>query len=218
MSETELKLVWVSPIRREGRLNKNTKPTIPNPLPGTSQTKINWGLWIPVVIGSFAVGIIALVFVLHSSVSNRLSDIENTLANINGRLEPIYNQYYEPFEKLAEEKGFENAAVLPVNLTYRDAPTKQALRSEVKGQTGDIDYDITYDLIKLTTDTMTFAVNGRVASNQLTNTTITVPLKLNARVEIGDTSADDGPRFFVEVIALPSRNVAILALGPARSL
>ena len=216
MSETELRLVWVSPIRREGRLNKNTKPTIPNPLP--SQTKLNWGLWIPVAIGSLAVGIIALMFVLHLSVSNRLSDIETMLANLNGRLEPIFNQYYQPFEKLAEEKGFENAAVLPVNLTYRDAPAKQSLRSEVKGQTGDIDYDLTFDLVKLTTGIMTFAVNGRVASNQFTNTTITVPLKLNARVEIGDISADGGPRFFIEVIGLPSTNIAILALGPARSL
>jgi hypothetical protein len=218
MSETHLRLVWVSPIRRKAGLNKNTKPTILNPLPGGRQTKVEWGPWIAVVtIAAFVMGIIALMFVLHSSVSNRLGDIETMLANLSGRLEPILNQYYQPFEKLAEEKGFENAGLLPVNLTHGDAPIKPSVRSEVKGQTGDVDYDVTFELIKLTSDMMTFALNGRVAANQFKNTPITVPLKLNARVEITGIDAEGAPRFFVEVIGLPSTNIAIVAFGPTQS-
>ena len=218
MSETHLRLVWVSPIRREARLKKNIKPTILNPLPGGSKTKVDWGSWIPVfTIGSFFMGIIGLIFVLHSSVSNRLRDIETMLANLNGRLEPIFNQYYQPFEKVADEKGFENAALLPVNLTYRDALIKPSLRSEVKGQTGDVDYDVRFELIELTSGMMTFVLNGRVATHHFTNTTIAVPLKLNAPVEIAGIAVDGGPRFFVEVIGLPSTNIAIVALGPTRS-
>jgi len=82
------------------------------------------------------------MIVLFLSISNRLGGVENSLATLTGRLEPIFNQYYQPFKKVAEEKGYENTALLPVNLVYTDVPIDHPPQSELKGKTDNLDYAV----------------------------------------------------------------------------
>jgi len=79
---------------------------------------------------------------LFLSISNRLGGVETSLANLTARLEPVFNQYYQPFKKVAEEKGYENAALLPVNLDYTDVPIDHPPQSDLKGKTDNLDYEL----------------------------------------------------------------------------
>jgi hypothetical protein len=86
--------------------------------------------------------------------------------------------------------------------------------SHVKGKSDDLEYDLTYELIARAATTMRFRINGRVGTVEIKNVDMVVPRKLNEPVEITDMHVQGGPRFFAVVIAVPSQNFAMVALGP----
>src|SRR5438093_1183996 len=171
MSHPELRLVWVN-LRPEARLakgkEKKQQETTTDKLPDETERKVDWSPWIPptTIVGT-GLGVIVLMLTLFLVLFNKISGVETSLANLTGRLEPIFNQYYQPFKKAAEERGFSNPGLLPINLVYADTPIDHPPRLEAKGNANNLDYDITYELIKLTGSTMTFRVNGRVGTVNL---------------------------------------------------
>jgi hypothetical protein len=211
MSQPLLELVWS---------NERHMPP-PTKKDKSDKSKVDWSPWTPLlaIIGSAVISV-ATTVTLFLYLYSRLGGLETSLANLTGRLEPIFNQYYQPFKKIAVEKGYpeDGLELIPVSLATPRYERVGPPRIEYKGKNGDIVYHVTYELIETTKDHLTFNLNGNVGTTEFKDVKLIVPLKLNDPIELTSVIRVRGlPRIFIEVIALPSKEIGdtvILATGP----
>lgn len=196
-----------------------------------TEAKVDWSIWQPLItIVGCAVAIIAVTNNSSQKLSDRIGTVETSMANLNGslenlngRLEPIFNQYYGLFKRLAVEKGFDekNVEFMRVSLSKSQHQQTGPILFVFKGSNDKTSWNITYTLVEITPNTLFFEVNGKVGGAIVKDVRQGVPLVLNMPVSISLIGGPNNPKFFIEVIALRSKEIgddtAILAAGPKSS-
>jgi hypothetical protein len=204
MSQPKLKLVWsaVNLLTRQGQRKKqrNNQEVVPS-----------WSRLILQIAACIAV----ISFMLGGCFyfDERMARLEQNFSNLSKRLDDA-EVFKSEYRKAAIEKGFNDPAIVPVRLVYEDTPIKHPPVASTKGRVANIDYNVTYELFKLSGLKMYFRVNGHIGNNKFENNIVPVPLVFDKPVDMTFVNAPALPRFYVQVIARPTTNSAILAIGP----
>jgi hypothetical protein len=171
----------------------------------------SWSQLIPQVAGCIA--LISVIVGACFYFDERMARLEQNFSNLSKRLDDA-EVFKSEYRKAAIEKGFKDPAIVPVKLVYQDTPIKQPPIADTKGKVANIDYNVTYELFKLSEGKMHFRVNGHIGNNKFEDNIIAVPLVFDKPVDMTFVNAPSLPRFYVQVIARPTTNSAILAIGP----
>jgi hypothetical protein len=204
MSQQKLKLVWstVNLLAQPGQRRKQRN----NP-----EVVLSWKQLIPQILACVVVVSIALGGCFY--FDERMARLEQSFSNLSKRLDDA-EVFKSEYRKAAIEKGFKDPAIVPVKLIYQDTPIKHPSIADTKGRMANIDYDVTYELFLLSEGKMHFRVNGYIGNNKFEDNIVAVPLVFDKPVDMTFVNAPSLPRFYVQVIARPTTNSAILAIGP----
>ncbi|HEY6365539.1 MAG TPA: hypothetical protein VI585_12190 [Candidatus Binatia bacterium] len=204
MNQPKLKLVWsaVNLLAQQGRRKKQRN---------NQEVVVRWSQSIPGIAACIAVLGVILGGCFY--FDERMARLEQNFSNLSKRLDDA-EVFKSEYRKAAIEKGFKDPAIVPVKLVYQDTPIKHPPIADTKGRVANIDYDVTYELFKLSEGKMHFRVNGHIGNNKFEDNIVPVPLVFDRPVDMTFVNAPSLPRFYVQVIARPTTNSAILAIGP----
>ena len=204
MSQQKLKLVWSAvnllAQQEQRKKQRDKREVIPS-----------WSRLIPQIAACVAV--ISVILGGCFYFDERMGRLEQNFSNLNKRLDDA-EVFKNEYRKAAIEKGFKDPAIVPIKLVYQDKPIKHPPIADTKGRIANIDYNVTYELFKLSEGKMHFRVNGHIGNNKFEDNIIAVPLVFDKPVDMTSVNAPSLPRFYVQVIARPTTNSAILAIGP----
>jgi hypothetical protein len=204
MNQPKLRLVWsaVNLLARQGQRKKqrNNQQVVPS--------------WTRLIL-QIAACIAVISFMLGGCFyfDERMARLEQNFGNLSKRLDDA-EVFRSEYRKAAIEKGFNDPAIVPVRLVYQDTPIKNPPVADTKGKIANIDYDVTYELFKLSEGKMYFRVNGHIGNNKFEDNIVPVTLLFDRPVDMTFVNASSLPRFYVQVIARPTTNSVILAIGP----
>jgi len=204
MNQPKLRLVWsaVNLLARQGQRKKqrNNQQVVPS--------------WTRLIL-QIAACIAVISFMLGGCFyfDERMARLEQNFGNLSKRLDDA-EVFKSGYRKAAIEKGFNDPAIVPVRLVYQDTPIKNPPVADTKGKIANIDYDVTYELFKLSEGKMYFRVNGHIGNNKFEDNIVPVTLLFDRPVDMTFVNASSLPRFYVQVIARPTTNSVILAIGP----
>jgi hypothetical protein len=204
MREPKLKLVRsaVNLLGQQGQRKKQRN---------NQEVVVRWSQLIPGIAACIAVLGVILGGCFY--FDERMTRLEQNFSNLSKRLDDA-EVFKSEYRKAAIEKGFKDPAIVPVKLVYQDTPIKHPPIADTKGRIANIDYDVTYELFKLSEGKMHFRVNGHIGNNKFEDNIVPVPLVFDRPVDMTFVNAPSLPRFYVQVIARPTTNSAILAIGP----
>jgi hypothetical protein len=204
MREPKLKLVRsaVNLLGQQGQRKKQRN---------NQEVVVRWSQLIPGIAACIAVLGVILGGCFY--FDERMARLEQNFSNLSKRLDDA-EVFKSEYRKAAIEKGFKDPAIVPVKLVYQDTPIKHPPIADTKGRVANIDYDVTYELFKLSEGKMHFRVNGHIGNNKFEDNIVPVPLVFDRPVDMTFVNAPSLPRFYVQVIARPTANSAILAIGP----
>ena len=204
MNQPKLRLVWsaVNLLARQGQRKKQRK---------NQEVVPSWSR----LILQIAACIVVIGFMLGGCFyfDGRMARLEQNFSNLSKRLDDA-EVFKIEYRKAAIEKGFNDPAIVPVRLVDQDTPIKHPPVAETKGRVANIDYDVTYELFKLSEGKMYFRVNGYIGNNKFENNIVPVPLLFDKPIDMTFVNAPLLPRFYVQVIGRPTTNSVILAIGP----
>ena len=204
MNQPKLKLVWsaVNLLTQQGQRKKqrNNQEVVPS--------------WSRLTLQIAAcIAVISLILGGCFYFDERMARLEQSFSNLSKRLDDA-EVFKSEYRKTAIEKGFNDPAIVPVRLVYQDTPIKQPPIADTKGRVANTDYNVTYELFKLSQGKMYFRVNGHIGNNKFEDNIVPVPLVFDRPMDMTFVNAPSLPRFYVQVIARPTTNSAILAIGP----
>ena len=204
MREPKLKLVRsaVNLLGQQGQRKKQRN---------NQKVVVRWSQLIPGIAACIAVLGVILGGCFY--FDERMARLEQNFSNLSKRLDDA-EVFKSEYRKAAIEKGFKDPAIVPVKLVYQDTPIKHPPIADTKGRVANIDYDVTYELFKLSEGKMHFRVTGHIGNNKFEDNIVPVPLVFDRPVDMTFVNAPSLPRFYVQVIARPTTNSAILAIGP----
>lgn len=204
MNQPKLKLVWsaVNLLAPQGRRKRqrNNQEAVPN------RSRLFFQIAACIAVIGFMIGG-CFYF------DERMARLEQNFSNLSKRLDDA-EVFKSEYRKVAIEKGFNDPAIVPVRLVYQDTPIKYPPVASTKGRVANIDYDVTYELFKVSEGKLYFRVNGHIGNNKFEANIVPVPLVFDKPVDMTFVNAPSLPRFYVQVIARPTTNSAILAIGP----
>ena len=204
MSQPKLRLVWsaVNLLARQGQRKKQRN---------NQEIVVRWSQLIPRIAACIAV--ISVIVGGGFYFGERMARLEQNFSNLSKRLDDA-EVFKSEYRKAAIEKGFKDPAIVPVKLVDQDTPIKHPPTADTKGRVANIDYNVTYELLKLSGLKMYFRVNGHIGNNKFEDNIVAVPLVFDRPVDMTFVNAPSLPRFYVQVIARPTTDSAILAIGP----
>jgi hypothetical protein len=139
-------------------------------------------------------------------LGKRISKLENSVANIQGRLGSLGNILYR--EKAASY-GFKDPQILPVALSLTAPPLKV-----VSSPTSPFSYSLEFKILKITPESITFSMDGEVNTNRFKDGLVTVPFQVGVPVDLlGGFHFDGDPHIFLTILDLPAKDQAIVAVG-----
>jgi len=204
MNQPKLRLVWsaVNLLARQGQRKKQRR---------NQEVVPSWSR----LILQIAAYIVVIGFMLAACFyfDGRMARLEQNFSNLSKRLDDA-EVFKSEYRRAAIEKGFNDPAIVPVRLVDQDTPIKHPPVADTKGRVANIDYDVTYELFKLSEGKMYFRVNGYIGNNKFENNIVPVPLVFDKPVDMTFVNAPLLPRFYVQVIGRPTTNSVILAIGP----
>ena len=161
MSQPKLKLVWsaVNLLAQQGQRKKqrDNQEVVPR--------------WSRLVLQIAAcIALISLMLGGCFYFDERMARLEQNLSNLSKRLDDA-EVFKSEYRKAAIEKGFNDPAIVPVKLVYQDTPIEHPPVASTKGRVANIDYDVTYELFKLSGLKMYFRVNGHIGNNKFEDNT-----------------------------------------------
>ena len=207
MSQPKLRLVW-SAVNLLAQQRQRKKQR------ANQEVVARWSQLIPRIVACIAV--ISVIVGGGFYFGERMARLEQNLSNLSKRLDDA-EVFQSEYRKAAIEKGFDNPAIVPVKLVDQDTPIKHPPNADTKGRVANIDYNVTYELLKLSEGKMHFRVNGHIGNNKFENNIVPVPLVFDRPIDMTFVNAPSLPRFYVQVIARPTTDSAILAIGPRGS-
>jgi hypothetical protein len=204
MSQPKLRLVWsaVNLLAQQGQRKKQRN---------NQEVVARWSQLIPRVAACIAA--ISLIVGGGFYFGERMARLEQNFSNLSKRLDDA-EVFKSEYRKAAIEKGFKDPAIVPVKLVDQDTPIKHSATADTKGRVANIDYNVTYELFKLSEGKMHFRVSGYIGNNKFEDNIVAVPLVFDRPVDMTFVNAPSLPRFYVQVIARPTTDSAILAIGP----
>jgi len=204
MSQPKLRLVWsaVNLLAKQGQRKKQRN---------NQEVVARWSQLIPRVAACIAA--ISLIVGGGFYFGERMARLEQNFSNLSKRLDDA-EVFKSEYRKTAIEKGFKDPAIVPVKLVDQDTPIKHSATADTKGRVANIDYNVTYELFKLSEGKMHFRVSGYIGNNKFEDNIVAVPLVFDRPVDMTFVNAPSLPRFYVQVIARPTTDSAILAIGP----
>jgi hypothetical protein len=204
MSQPKLRLVWsaVNLLAQQGQRKKQRN---------NQEVVARWSQLIPRVAACIAV--ISVIVGGGFYFGERMARLEQNFSNLSKRLDDA-EVFKSEYRKAAIEKGFKDPAIVPVKLVDQDTPIKHSATADTKGRVANIDYNVTYELFKLSEGKMHFRVSGYIGNNKFEDNIVAVPLVFDRPVDMIFVNAPSLPRFYVQVIARPTTDSAILAIGP----
>lgn len=204
MSQPKLRLVWsaVNLLAQQGQRKKQRN---------NQEVVARWSQLIPRVAACIA--LISVIVGGGFYFGERMARLEQNFSNLSKRLDDA-EVFKSEYRKAAIEKGFKDPAIVPVKLVDQDTPIKHSATADTKGRVANIDYNVTYELFKLSEGKMHFRVSGYIGNNKFEDNIVAVPLVFDRPVDMTFVNAPSLPRFYVQVIARPTTDSAILAIGP----
>jgi hypothetical protein len=204
MNQPKLRLVWsaVNLLGQQGQRKKQRN---------NQEVVVRWSQLIPGIAACIAVLGVILGGCFY--FDERMARLEQNFSNLSKRLDDA-EVFKSEYRKAAIEKGFKDPAIVPVKLVDQDTPIKHPPTADTKGRVANIDYNVTYELLKLSEGKMHFRVNGHIGNNKFEDNIVAVPLVFDRPVDMTFVNAPSLPRFYVQVIARPTTDSAILAIGP----
>lgn len=204
MSQPKLRLVWsaVNLLAQQGQRKKQRN---------NQEVVARWSQLIPRIAACIAA--ISLIVGGGFYFGERMARLEQNFSNLSKRLDDA-EVFKSEYRKAAIEKGFKDPAIVPVKLVDQDTPIKHSATADTKGRVANIDYNVTYELFKLSDGKMHFRVSGYIGNNKFEDNIVAVPLVFDRPVDMTFVNAPSLPRFYVQVIARPTTDSAILAIGP----
>jgi hypothetical protein len=149
--------------------------------------------------------------------SDRVARLDERLKALTYRLETA-GVFRDEYKRLAIARGFKDPEIIPVDLAaYRDRSISRPPIVQLKGEQYDVPYDLTVELFDFVNDRIGFRLTGTVGGKRFEHHYVWVPLKLNLPMDATPVPSKIGsriPRFFVEIIAFPSLDIAVAVVGP----
>jgi len=228
MSQTRLKLVWVngtwlaSPKKTkenstaEGgkRANRLVRGWAWLRLNGSAVSALVLFLGVPWYLGRLYVQLESADQALYgdAGIIKRVNGLHNDLVWMKGFATGTYGE-------IAVAQGYQKDAVkiLPVRFSELQS-AGQLLFQSAKSASVSFQYNLEIAVIRATHEEIVLSVNREIERSNFKNDTVTVPVMLGAALELTKEVYVEGmPRIFLSVLALPTQDTAIVAIGPKNS-
>ena len=231
MSQPRLKLVWVngtwlstpkktkvnSSAESGKRANRLVRGWAWLRLNGSAVSALILFLGVPWYLGRLYVQLESADQALYgdAGVIKRVNGLHNDLIWMKGFVTGTYGE-------IAVAQGYQKDAVkiLPVRFSESQS-AGQLLFQTAKAASAPFQYNLEIAVIRATPDEIVLSVNREIERGNFKNNTVTVPVTLGTALELTKEVYVEGmPRIFLSVLALPTQDTAIVAIGskePARS-
>jgi hypothetical protein len=228
MSQTRLKLVWVngtwlaSPKKTkenstaEGgkRANRLVRGWAWLRLNGSAVSALVLFLGVPWYLGRLYVQLESADQALYgdAGIIKRVNGLHNDLIWMKGFVTGTYGE-------IAVAQGYQKDAVkiLPVRFSELQS-AGQLLFQSAKSASASFQYNLEIAVIRATHEEIVLSVNREIERSDFKNDTVRVPITLGAALELTKEVYVEGmPRIFLSVLALPTQDTAIVAIGPKNS-
>lgn len=225
MSQSRLKLVWVNGtwLSSRNRIKRNVIAKTgkrANPL-------MRWWAWLrvngsaisalvlllgaPWYIGRFYVQLQNADQALYGDVGliKRVNDLHNDVVWMKGF---VTGEYTEKVANLGYKK--DEVKILPVR-SSESKPTAAPLFRTTQTASGGAQYNLEIALMSATGEQAVLSVNREFGRDDFKNNTLKVPLTVGTALDLTEGVYIQGmPRIFLTVLAIPTEETAIIAIGP----
>jgi hypothetical protein len=140
----------------------------------------------------------------QNGLVGKVSGMTDRLTKMEGRFEGFLNR------AKALEVGLKDPQILPVAVS----PTAPRQRV-TSGPEASVPYSLEFGIYEITQDTITFSVGGKVGGTILKDNVVKVPFQIGVPIELTKAiGVAGGPHIFLVVLDLPTKNQAVVAVGP----
>lgn len=228
MSQPRLKLVWVNgtwlSTRKKTKLNSSaeTGKRANRLIRGWAWLRLNGSaisalvllLGAPWYLGRFYVQLENADQVLYGDAGliKRVNGLHNDVIWMKGFVTGTYGE-----KVVAQGYKKDEVKILPVRFSEPQSAGKLLFQT-AEAASGRLQYNLEITLIRATREEIVLSVSREFERNDFKNDTVKVPVTLGAALELTEAVYTEGmPRIFLTVLALPTQDTAIVAIGSKES-
>ena len=228
MSQPRLKLVWVNgtwlSTRKKTKLNSSAE----------TRKRAHWFIkgWAWLRLNGSAISAVVLLIgapwylgKLYLQLENadqalygdaglikRVNGLHNDVIWMKGFVTGTYGE-----KVVAQGYKKDEVKILPVRFSEPQS-TGKLLFQTAEATSGRLQYNLEITLISATREEIVLSVSREFGHNDFKNDTVKVPVTLGAALELTEAVYIEGmPRIFLTVLALPTQDTAIVAIGSKES-
>jgi hypothetical protein len=227
MSQPRLKLVWVNgawlSTAKKSRVNSATEI-------GKRPNWIAEG-WVWLRLNGFAVSALILFLTVPWYLGRLYVQLETADQALYGDagLIKIVNRLQNDlvwmkgfvtgtYADIAAAQGYKKDEVKVLPLRFSESRATGRLLFQRAQTSAGFQYDLEIALIGATPEEIVLSVNRELERSDFKNNTVKVPVAVGAAVELTEEVYVEGmPRIFFDVLALPTQDTAIIAIGPKKA-
>jgi hypothetical protein len=118
------------------------------------------------------------------------------------------------YGEIAVAQGYKKDEVKMLPLRFSESQSNERLLFQTAQTSAGSQYDLEIALIRATREEIVLSVNREFGRSDFKNNTVRVPVTVGAAVELTEEVYVEGmPRLFLGVLALPTEDTAIIAIG-----
>lgn len=122
------------------------------------------------------------------------------------------------YADIAVAQGYKKDEIKILPLRFSGSGSTGRLLLQTARTSAGFQYDLEIALIRATREEIVLSVNREFGRSDFKNNTVKVPVAVGAAVDLTEEVYVDGmPRIFLGVLALPTHDTAIIAIGPKKS-
>ena len=122
------------------------------------------------------------------------------------------------YADIAVAQGYKKDEVKMLPLRFSESRSTGRLLFQTARTSEGLQYDLEIALIRATREEIVLSVNREFGRSDFKNDTVRVPVSVGGAVELTEEVYVEGmPRIFLGVLALPTQDTAIIAIGPKKS-
>jgi hypothetical protein len=228
MGQPRLKLVWVNgtwlSTRKKTKLNSSaeTGKRANWLIRGWAWLRLNGSaisalvllLGAPWYLGRFYVQLENADQVLYGDAGliKRVNGLHNDVIWMKGFVTGTYGE-----KVVAQGYKKDEVKILPVRFSEPQSAGKLLFQT-AEAASGRLQYNLEITFIRATREEIVLSVSREFERNDFKNDTVKVPVTLGAALELTEAVYTEGmPRIFLTVLALPTQDTAIVAIGSKES-
>ena len=227
MSQPRLKLVWVNgtwlPTLKKSKVNASAKAAkrVSRLVRGWAWLRMNGSavsaiilfLAVPWYLGKLYIQLETTDQALYGDAGliERVNGLQNDLIWMKGFVTDAYRE-------IAVAQGYKKDEFKMLPLRFSESRSTGRLLFQAAQTSAGLQYDVEVALVSANREEIVLSVNRQFGRSDFKNHTVNVPVSVGAAVELTEQVYVEGMRrVFLDVLALPTQDTAIIAIGSKRS-